>query len=68
MNSGYWADTDDDGDRKRRRQAEFLVLNFFPWTLIDEIVVCDELASEQVRRHLGGPALPAVRVNRGWYY
>ena len=26
MRDKYWRDTDDDGDRKRRRQAEFLVL------------------------------------------
>src|SRR5262249_5521413 len=30
MNSHYWHDTIEDNDRKRRRQAEFLVHRFFP--------------------------------------
>lgn len=33
MQSRYWYDTLKDGDRKRRRQAEFLVHSFFPWRL-----------------------------------
>lgn len=33
MQSRYWYDTLKDGDRKRRRQAEFLVHSFFPWHL-----------------------------------
>ena len=32
MQSRYWNDTNDDPDRKRRRQAEFLVHEFFPWS------------------------------------
>jgi hypothetical protein len=39
MEAKYWADTDEDGDRKRRRQAEFLIHQFCPWTLIEEIGV-----------------------------
>jgi hypothetical protein len=39
MESRYWYDTNEDNDRKRRRQAEFLVRNFFPWELITEIGV-----------------------------
>ena len=31
MESRYWNDTNEDNDRKRRRQAEFLVRYFFPW-------------------------------------
>lgn len=30
MESRYWNDTNEDNDRKRRRQAEFLVRYFFP--------------------------------------
>src|SRR5207253_1267547 len=33
----HWMNTLDDQDRKRRRQAELLVHNFFPWTLFGEI-------------------------------
>jgi hypothetical protein len=39
MAARYWADTSDDGDRERRRQAEFLVYQFFPWQLITGIGV-----------------------------
>jgi len=39
MSARYWADTDDDLDRKRRRQAELLVHQRFPVALIQEIGV-----------------------------
>jgi ssDNA thymidine ADP-ribosyltransferase, DarT len=39
MKSRYWNDTNEDNDRKRRRQAEFLVRHFSPWQLITEIGV-----------------------------
>ncbi len=39
MNSMYWADTPEDGDKKRRRQAEYLVYDFCPWEIIYEIGV-----------------------------
>ena len=31
MKSKYWNDTDEDPDRKRRRRAEYLVHQLFPW-------------------------------------
>jgi len=37
----YWADTIDDMDRQRRKQAEFLVHRACPWDLITEIGVLD---------------------------
>ena len=39
MRSPYWGDTRDDPDRKRRRQAEFLVYEGLRWNLISEIGV-----------------------------
>lgn len=39
MQETYWNDTQQDPDRKRRRQAEFLVYKYLPWELITEIVV-----------------------------
>jgi hypothetical protein len=41
MQSQYWNDTAEQPDRKRRRQAEFLVHECFPWKLIREIGVHD---------------------------
>lgn len=69
MNARYWHDTDDDPDRKRRRQAEFLVHNFFPWELVSGIGVCDHSAELTVRKAVGNAAHePELRVAREWYY
>ena len=46
MESQYWNDTNEHPDRKRRRQAEFLVHQLCPWDLVNEIGVFD-LATEQ---------------------
>jgi hypothetical protein len=37
----YWRNTEEDYDRQRRKQAEFLVRNHVPATCIDHIVVYD---------------------------
>jgi len=52
MESRYWSDTNEDNDRKRRRQAEFLVRNFFPWELITEIGVINYTIQSQVENIL----------------
>ena len=36
MESKYWHDTDEDNSRKRRREAEFLIHKFCPWTLVKD--------------------------------
>lgn len=69
MQERYWADTEDDNDRCRRRQAEFLVFRFFPWNLIEEIVVYDEIIAQAVGNILrNGEVITELRVNREWYY
>lgn len=65
MNAQYWADTDDDPDRSRRRQAEFLVHDFFPWNLVTEIGVFSDKVKRQVETI--GSSL-SVRTRRAWYY
>ncbi|MBN1166915.1 MAG: DUF4433 domain-containing protein [Methanospirillaceae archaeon] len=40
-NANYWANTPDDTDRKRRREAEFLIHSFFSWDLIETIGVIE---------------------------
>ena len=50
MRARYWSDTDVDPDRKRRRQAEFLVHNSLPWELISEIGVIDTTIRDDVLR------------------
>ncbi|MHB8843992.1 MAG: type II toxin-antitoxin system toxin DNA ADP-ribosyl transferase DarT [Nitrospirota bacterium] len=69
MKATYWNDTDADNDRKRRRQAEFLVHEFFPWELIEKIGVINENMARKVKSALAGCAhKPVVTVQQKWYY
>lgn len=69
MREQYWRDTTDDNDRKRRRQAEFLVHQFCPWTLITEIGVINSTIQAQVRQILQNyNHQPTVTVYGNWYY
>ncbi len=69
MKSKFWNDIPDHPDRKRKRQAEFLVHQFFPWTLIKGIGVIDGDMEQEVGRILAATEhQPVVRVARAWYY
>ena len=67
MRARYWHDTNDDPDRKRRRQAEFLIYNFFPWELVSYIGVYDRATAEGVGAIIKGGS-PELGVELGWYY
>jgi hypothetical protein len=67
MEERYWNDTNDDPDRKRRRQAEFLVHEFFPWELVSYIGVYDRSVAEAVGKVLNA-GCPKVGIEQGWYY
>ncbi len=67
MKSRYWNDTDNDPDRKRRRQAEFLVHRFFPWELVSYIGVYDRSIAETVGELIKGGS-PDVGIQLGWYH
>jgi hypothetical protein len=69
MKSRYWADTDDDPNRKCKRQAEFLVYDAFPWDLIQEIGVVNQSVQVQVRQILQRVNdFTPVNVYPNWYY
>lgn len=69
MKSQFWNDTDDDPDRKRRRQAEFLVYEFFPWTSIIGIGTYDEDIKAKVENMMSNKEYkPQVKTKRQWYY
>ncbi|WP_415878963.1 DUF4433 domain-containing protein [Methylomonas sp. TEB] len=71
MKAKLWKDTDEDPDRKRRRQAEFLLHRRCPWSLISGIAVFDEAMKSRVESLLDDlkPAhLPRVKVLPAWYY
>lgn len=69
MNARYWNDTIDDSDRKRRRQAEFLVHQRFPVSLIQEIGVINQTVKLTTEALLTEFRLSiAVIAKPGWYY
>ena len=69
MNAPYWRDTVEDNDRKRRRQAEFLVHDFFPWHWVQEIGVKNVTLKSQVEARLSeNVPQPLVKVMSCWYY
>jgi hypothetical protein len=67
MSSKFWFDRPEYPDRCRRREAEFLVHDFFPWKLVSEIGVCNTAIAQQTKRILAGRK-PPVSVQRDWYY
>jgi hypothetical protein len=65
----YWADTVEDMDRQRRKQAEFLVHGFCPWDVVNRIAVLNNTVKERVDLILGQKNISMpVEVCRQWYY
>jgi hypothetical protein len=67
----YWADSLEDRDRQRRKQAEFLVHRSCPWDWIDEIGVVNDAAKVRVEAILASFPTNLARpvlVRPGWYY
>lgn len=69
MRAKYWNDNNDDNDRKRRRQAEFLVHQCCPWTMIKEIGVINSNIQTKVEKILQNQKhQPSVKIYSQWYY
>lgn len=69
MKLRYWHDTEDDPNRKCKRQAEFLVHRFLPWDLIQEIGVMSQLVQRRVLQVLQQmDDTTPVTVYSDWYY
>ena len=69
MESRYWNDTPTLPDRKRRRQAEFLIKNICPWELFSEIGVINSKIESRVKRLTEKSRhQPIVQIHRDWYY
>ena len=67
--SEWWYDDAEHPDRRRRRQAEFLVHRVFPWSAIESVGICDEAIAAEVEAVLEGAThRPAIRVQPDWYY
>jgi hypothetical protein len=69
MYETFWADTDDDGDRKRRRQAEFLAYSSVPIASVKLIGVMTKDIGERAAAALANLAdPPPIIVREDWYY
>jgi hypothetical protein len=54
---------------KEGKQAEFLVYESFPWSLVERIGVADQSVLRQVQSALArAEHRPRVSVQRGWYF
>jgi hypothetical protein len=64
-----WANTASDGDRVRRRMAEFLVHQHLPTSAITELATYDREHARSVARLLDAASVDLpVTVRREWYY
>lgn len=69
MSSRYWNDTTEYPDRKRKRQAEFLVFEFFSIDSVLEIGVINDTSQDQALKILQSNSINIpVNVRREWYY
>lgn len=59
MRATYWANTDDDPDRKERRMAECLAHHAVPWSAFTSIAVFD-----QARKARASQILDSVAIDR----
>ncbi len=67
----YWRDEVSDMDRQRRKQAEFLIHEFCPWALVEEIAVLNTTAKtrvETIMNEFDVAHRKLVNVRPGWYY
>jgi hypothetical protein len=69
IHASQWGGPTVHSDRKRRKQAEFLVHAFFPWDLVRGMVVLDPGIRDQAQEILAqaGCAVP-VAIRPSWYY
>lgn len=71
MRSGLWTDTEEHPDRMRRRQAEFLVHETFPWDAVEFLAVKNENVKRRLDVHLAEEwpdLVRPVKVAPGWYF
>jgi hypothetical protein len=67
----YWLDQPDDNDRKRRKQAEFLIWRGLDWSLIERIGVLNQQVKRAVEAILDEypqRTRPMVEIHGEWYY
>lgn len=64
-----WKDIVDDMDRQRRKQAEFLIYQFCPFSAVHKIGVLNQNIKKKVENILiKGQIVIPVHIRRDWYY
>lgn len=73
MRATYWADTDDDPDRKERRMAECLAHRAVPWSAFTNIAAFDKARAARASQILASVAVdrfrsPPIDVRPEFYF
>jgi hypothetical protein len=69
MRDWSWRNTLSDPDRKRRKQAEFLVHQRFPWQHVTQISVINQAMAARVQALIqANDYQPHVTIEANWYY
>lgn len=70
MKEIFWQNTAEDGDRVRRRQAEFLVYNFFPLKAIIGFGVCNDNMKTMVENIVKSFNEDdfLIKIKENWYF
>lgn len=69
IESWSWKNTLTDLDRKRRKQAEFLVHGRVPWKFIITVAVLNRAKNDLVAKAIEAcEHLPSVTIQPDWYY
>lgn len=69
INDWSWKNSVEDNDRKRRKQAEFLIETFVPLQVFSVIGVKSRTMQERVQQLLSGQMNPLpVSIEPKWYY
>lgn len=69
INDTRWANTPDDNDRKRSKQAEFLVHDAVPWCHVQSIGAMTDATRDRAIAALATAAhRPPVTLQPDWYY
>lgn len=64
-----WSNTEEDSDRKRRRQAELLMYGDVPWSIVRGIAVQNHTISDQVASIIKHSShQPKIVILPEWYY
>lgn len=69
VNARYWFDTVDDMDRQRRKQAEFQIYQFCPWSIVQKVGVLNPTVAGRVQSIFDEYGMNVVIEERpDWYY